>query len=151
MKYDFSAISEARIPRAQDPLFQHLLDTYASEPNKVISVRRDFSDGDLPFRPHAKSSTVLEIMKHQLLSERRFFGGFLGVPEPGRGGGLADGAECGAVEGPDAGAGSTPAGFSGGMRFGLVVDEGALLRRGTATDLDLLGAGCCTRPITERS
>jgi uncharacterized damage-inducible protein DinB len=81
MRYDFSAISEAQIPRAQDPLFQHLLDTYASETNKVISVWRDFSDGDLSFRPHAKSSTVLEIMKHQLLSERRFFGEFLGVPE----------------------------------------------------------------------
>jgi uncharacterized damage-inducible protein DinB len=82
MRYDFSAISEAQIPRARDPLFEHLLDTYASETNKVISVWRDFSDGDLSFRPHAKSSTVLEIMKHQLLSERRFFGEFLGVPEP---------------------------------------------------------------------
>jgi len=82
MRYDFSAIPEAQIPRARDPLFQHLLDTYASETNKVISVWRDFSDGDLSFRPHAKSSTVLEIMKHQLLSERRFFGEFLGVPEP---------------------------------------------------------------------
>jgi len=82
MRYDFSAISEAQIPRATDPLFQHLLDSYASETNKVISVWGDFSDADLSFRPHAKSSTVLEIMKHQLLSERRFFGEFLGVPEP---------------------------------------------------------------------
>jgi uncharacterized damage-inducible protein DinB len=82
MRYDFSAISEAQIPQARNPLFQHLLDTYASETNKVISVWRDFSDGGLSFRPHAKSSTVLEIMKHQLLSERRFFGEFLGVPEP---------------------------------------------------------------------
>jgi hypothetical protein len=82
MTYDFSAISVAQNPRARDPLFQHLLGTYASETNKVISVWRDFSDGDLYFRPHAKSSTVLEIMKHQLLSERRFFGQFLGVPEP---------------------------------------------------------------------
>jgi uncharacterized damage-inducible protein DinB len=82
MRYDFSAISEAQIPRARDPLFQHLLDTYASETNKVISVWRDFSDGDLSFRPHAKSSTVLEVMKHQVLSERRFFGEFLGAPEP---------------------------------------------------------------------
>jgi len=82
MRYDFSAISEAQIPHARDPLFQHLLDTYASETNKMISVWGDFPDGDLSFRPHAKSSTVLEIMRHHLLSERRFFGEFLGVPEP---------------------------------------------------------------------
>jgi uncharacterized damage-inducible protein DinB len=85
MRYGFSAISDPQIPRARDPLFQHLLDTYASETNKAISVWRDFSDGDLSFRPHAKSSSVLEIMKHQLLSERRFFGEFLGVPEPDAG------------------------------------------------------------------
>ena len=34
------------------------------------------------FRPHPRSKTVLEIMKHQLLSERRLFGEFMGVPEP---------------------------------------------------------------------
>ena len=81
MRYAFSAISDAEVPRAVDPLFQHLIDTYASETNKVISVWRDFSDQDLAFRPHERSSTVLEIMQHQLLSERRFFGEFLGVPE----------------------------------------------------------------------
>jgi uncharacterized damage-inducible protein DinB len=81
MKYASSAISDAHVPRAQDPVFQHILDTYASEINKVISVWGEFSDADLPFRPHEKSTTVLEIMKHQLLSERRFFGEFLGVPE----------------------------------------------------------------------
>jgi len=42
----------------------------------------NFSESDLSFRPHGRSSTVLEIMKHQLLSERRLFGEFLGVPEP---------------------------------------------------------------------
>ena len=41
-----------------------------------------FPNEDLSFRPHARSSTVLDIFKHQLLSERRFFGEFLGVPEP---------------------------------------------------------------------
>ena len=81
MKYAFSAIADSQIPRTDSPLFQHVLDTYASETNKVISVWRDFSDTDLDFRPHEKSSTVLEIMKHQLLSERRFFGEFLGLPE----------------------------------------------------------------------
>ncbi len=38
--------------------------------------------GDLDFRPHPRSSSTLEILRHQLLSERRFFGEFLGCPEP---------------------------------------------------------------------
>ncbi|HEY1340961.1 MAG TPA: hypothetical protein VGF59_25790, partial [Bryobacteraceae bacterium] len=81
MRYDFQAIADAEVPRAADPLFQHVLDTYASETNKVISTWRAFHDGDLGYRPHPKSSTVLEIFRHQLLSERRFFGEFLGCPE----------------------------------------------------------------------
>lgn len=82
MQYDYVAIPQADVPRAADPLFQHLLDTYAGETDKVISVWRGFSDADFEFRPHEKSSTVLEIFKHQLLSERRFFGEFVGTPEP---------------------------------------------------------------------
>jgi len=82
MSYDFSAVPEARIPSASVPLFQHILDTYASETNKVISVWRRFNDADLSFRPHPRSQAVVEIFKHQLLSERRFFGEFLGAPEP---------------------------------------------------------------------
>lgn len=82
MQYTFSAIGDSQVPHAANPLFQHVLDTYASETNKVVSVWRDFSDEDLSFRPHSKSSTVVEIMKHQLLSERRFFGEFLGLTEP---------------------------------------------------------------------
>ena len=82
MRYDFTALPEERIPRASSAVFQHLLDTYASEINKVISVWRCFSDADLSFRPHPRSQPVAEIMKHELLSERRFFGEFLGAPEP---------------------------------------------------------------------
>ncbi len=82
MQYDFVAIPPAEVPRAADPIFQHLLDTYAGETDKVISVWRCFSEANFNFRPHAKSSTVLDIMKHQLLSERRFFGEFVGTPEP---------------------------------------------------------------------
>jgi uncharacterized damage-inducible protein DinB len=82
MRYAFTAITDGQIPRAREPVFQHLLDTYASETNKVISVWGEFADPDLPFRPHSKSSTVADVMKHQLLSERRFFGEFLGLPEP---------------------------------------------------------------------
>jgi len=81
MRYEFTAISDAQVPRARDPIFQHIIDTYASETNKVISVWNDFVDGDLTFKPHEKSSSVLDIMKHQLLSERRFFAEFLGLPE----------------------------------------------------------------------
>src|SRR5258707_9541241 len=82
MRYAFSAIADAQVPRAKHPAYQHILDTYASETNKVASVWVDFSDADLSFRPHAKSSTVLDIMKHQLLSERRFFWEVLGSSEP---------------------------------------------------------------------
>ena len=82
MRYDFQAILDAEVPRASDPLFQHVLDTYASESNKVISTWRAFQDGDLGYRPDPKSSSVLDIFRHQLLSERRFFGEFLGCPEP---------------------------------------------------------------------
>jgi uncharacterized damage-inducible protein DinB len=82
MRYSFTAIAEADIPRAVNPLFQHLLDTYASETNKTIAVWQCFDPADLAFRPYPKSSTVAEILKHQLLSERRFFGEFVGTPEP---------------------------------------------------------------------
>lgn len=84
MEYDYTAIPEQRIPRAARPLFQHIVDTYASETNKVIAVWRAFRAADLDYRPHPRSATVEDILKHQLLSERRFFAGFLGSPEPAR-------------------------------------------------------------------
>jgi uncharacterized damage-inducible protein DinB len=40
-----------------------------------------FREEDLNYRPPEESSTVGQIMEHQLLSERRFFGVFLGTPE----------------------------------------------------------------------
>jgi uncharacterized damage-inducible protein DinB len=82
MKYSFTAIPDEKIPRASEPVFQHMLDTYASETNKVVSVWLEFGDEDLTFRPHPRSTTVGDILKHQLLSERRFFGEFIGSPEP---------------------------------------------------------------------
>ncbi len=82
MHYPEIAIPDDRIPRAVLPALQHVLDTYASETNKVAAVWRGFTDADLAFRPHPRSSTVGDILKHQLLSERRFFGEFLGSPEP---------------------------------------------------------------------
>jgi uncharacterized damage-inducible protein DinB len=80
MQYEYTAIPEAAVPRAANPVFQNLLDTYASETSKVISVWREFLPEDLGFRSPERSSTVLEIMKHQLLSERRFFAEFIGLP-----------------------------------------------------------------------
>lgn len=74
-------IGDEEIPRAADPSWQHCLDTYASETNKTISVWLSFAEKDWDFKPHERSSSVLEIFKHQLLSERRFFGEFLGTPE----------------------------------------------------------------------
>jgi uncharacterized damage-inducible protein DinB len=81
MKYQFSAIRDEQIPRCPVALLQHVLDTYASETNKVISVWASFADSELDYRPHPSSTSVADIMKHQLLSERRFFAEFLGAPE----------------------------------------------------------------------
>jgi uncharacterized damage-inducible protein DinB len=64
------------------PLLQHVVDTYESETQKTISVWRRFEDSNLSYRPHERSSSVAEIMKHELLSQRRFFAEFLGFPEP---------------------------------------------------------------------
>jgi uncharacterized damage-inducible protein DinB len=82
MNYQNTAIPASEVPRAANPVFQHLLDTYASETNKVVAVWSRFAPEDLDFRPDEKSTTVRGIMKHQLLSERRFFGEFVGTPEP---------------------------------------------------------------------
>jgi hypothetical protein len=80
--YEYVTIRHSEIPHASLPVFQHILDIYASETNKVIAVWRCFAPEDMPFRPHPRSKPVLDILKHQLLSERRFFGEFIGVPEP---------------------------------------------------------------------
>ncbi len=69
-------------PEASVRLLQHALDTYLSETNKTSSVWSGFADSDLEWRPAPKSMTVLEVMKHHILSERRFFEAFLGSPEP---------------------------------------------------------------------
>jgi uncharacterized damage-inducible protein DinB len=81
MNYAYVAIPEDRIPRASSPAFQHLVDIYAGETNKVASVWSLFTNDDLEWRPHARSTTVGGIMQHQLLSERRFFAEFIGTPE----------------------------------------------------------------------
>lgn len=82
MFYEHRAIAGDQIAEAVNPLFQHAVDTYAGETNKTASVWRHFSSDDLGFRIDPRSSSVQEIMKHQILSERRFFAEFLGAPEP---------------------------------------------------------------------
>jgi len=82
MHYAWTAIPESEIPRTVNPVFQHLLDTYVSETNKVASTWKVFQDADLDYKPHPKSTNVADIFRHQLLSERRFFGEFLHTPEP---------------------------------------------------------------------
>jgi len=77
-----NVIRDSEIPRAANPMLQHALDTYASETNKTANVFRQFSAADFTFRPHPRSGTALEIFRHQLLSERRFFAEFIGTPEP---------------------------------------------------------------------
>jgi uncharacterized damage-inducible protein DinB len=82
MVYSFHGIPDSAIPRVEIALMQHAVDTYVSETNKVGAVWSCFTDSDLDYRPHARSTAVGDILKHQLLSERRFFGEFLGSAEP---------------------------------------------------------------------
>ena len=82
MHYDWTAIAEADIPRAAEPMFQHALDTYVSETNKTASMWRAIPEGLLEFKPHEKCNPLRAILTHQILSERRFFAQFVGTQEP---------------------------------------------------------------------
>ncbi|HTS89195.1 MAG TPA: DinB family protein [Gemmatimonadales bacterium] len=82
MHYERLFIAAAEIPTAISPAFQHLLDTYASETNKTAAMWAELGDAQLGFRPHPKSTTLRELLVHQLLSERRFFAEFIGLAEP---------------------------------------------------------------------
>lgn len=81
MEYEDVVINDADVPLASNRVYQHVVKTYASEINKLNSVWNEFDEDGLTFKPHPRSSTVQEIMQHELLSERRFFGEFLGLPE----------------------------------------------------------------------
>jgi uncharacterized damage-inducible protein DinB len=82
MKYEHYFVTPESVPQASASVFQHIVETYASEINKTASTWTAFSDKELEWKPHAKSTVVREIMQHQLLSERRFFSEFLGRAEP---------------------------------------------------------------------
>ena len=81
-QYTTSIIDAQAVPAATDPAFQHLIDVYVSEINKVASVWQLFDNDVLDYRPHPKSMRVRDNFKHELLSGRRFFGEFLGLSEP---------------------------------------------------------------------
>jgi uncharacterized damage-inducible protein DinB len=82
MQYPTTFIPDADLPAARVPLLAHLVETYASETNKTAAVWRELRDDQLDFTPHRRSSTVRQILAHQLLSERRFFAQFIGLTEP---------------------------------------------------------------------
>ena len=82
MRYPHEFISDRDVPRAAQPTFQHLVETYASETNKVAAVWSELRDDQLDFRLHQRSSSIRQILTHQLLSERRFFAEFIGLAEP---------------------------------------------------------------------
>jgi uncharacterized damage-inducible protein DinB len=82
MEYAREFIAQAEVPRAVNPLLQHLPDTYVSETNKLGSVWSELRDDQLEFRAHTRSSSIRQILAHQILSERRFFAEFIGLEEP---------------------------------------------------------------------
>jgi uncharacterized damage-inducible protein DinB len=82
MHYSNEFIPEGEVPRARRPVFQHLVDTYASETNKLGAVWSELRDQQLDFRLHPRSSSIRQILIHQILSERRFFAEFIGLAEP---------------------------------------------------------------------
>src|SRR5215472_7088619 len=62
--------------------YDFLVETYATEPIKVVSVWSEFHDDDLPFRPNSRDKrgrSVHERMVHQCVSEDLWFRNMLGV------------------------------------------------------------------------
>jgi uncharacterized damage-inducible protein DinB len=82
MNYTHEYIAEHDVPRAGRPILQHLVETYASETNKLAAVWSELRDDQLEFRLHPRSSSVRQILTHQILSERRFFAEFIGLAQP---------------------------------------------------------------------
>ena len=62
--------------------YDFLIDTYETERVKVVSVWSEFTDQDLPVRPHRRDPrgrSVHEHMVHQCVSEDLWFRGMLGI------------------------------------------------------------------------
>ena len=149
MHYDFIAIPDADVPQAIEPVFQHVVTTYASEANKTVSMWRAVPDALLDFKPHEKTNPIRTILVHQLLSERRFFAQFVGTEEPPVEELLPPG-EKPSVPGVHRQvhlAGEATAAAVGRRHRRLVAGAAALLRRlATGTDLGLLAAGAAHLP-----
>src|SRR5262245_11423984 len=63
-------------------IYNFLVETYASERIKVLSVWSEFRDSDLPFRPNpseTRGRSVREQMVHQCVSEDLWFRTMLGI------------------------------------------------------------------------
>ena len=65
-----------------DSPFAFLIEMFATERLKTLTVWSEFEDADLPFRPVAPARTVHEHMVHQCLSEDGWFTKMLGLPTP---------------------------------------------------------------------
>lgn len=59
--------------------FAFLVDTYATERLKILSVWSHFTDQDLRFRPEPRARTPLEQMVHQCVSEDAWMQRMLGI------------------------------------------------------------------------
>src|ERR1700722_7542996 len=66
MQYDFIAIPDAEIPRAVEPVFQHVVTTYASEANKTANMWRAVPNDFRDFKPHEKKNPIRTILKSDL-------------------------------------------------------------------------------------
>ena len=82
MQYPHHYLAETALPPMRVPLLRHLVETYLSETNKTAAVWSELRDDQLEFAAHRRSSTVRQILVHQILSERRFFAQFIGLAEP---------------------------------------------------------------------
>src|SRR6056297_2080197 len=81
MHYDFIAIPDCDIPPIHAPEYGYLIHTYVSESNKTASMWKAIPEPHLDFTPHPKTNSIRTILKHQLLSESRFFREFVGTAE----------------------------------------------------------------------
>lgn len=82
MDYPHIYIPESEVPQASIAIFDHVVETYVSETNKVAAIWAAVPVDRLDFRAHARSSSIRQIFVHQILSERRFFAEFIGFHEP---------------------------------------------------------------------
>ena len=82
MQYPAHYLADTALPQVRVPLLRHLVETYVSETNKTAAVWSELLDDQLDFTPHRRSSSVRQILVHQILSERRFFAEFIGLAEP---------------------------------------------------------------------